>query len=148
MHIANICKTASTKIKSVNTIRYTFDEKQTKLLYNSFVLPQFNFLKIEEIQKRGLRIVYDNPHMSSQELLNCDHPHMSSQELLNCDQPSRHLPAQRLTYKLTTTRCDICSKLTIKTSEGRQWRRSGVFIVSCEHISYLALVFLLLTLKM
>ena len=135
MHIANICKTASTKIKSVNTIRYTFDEKQTKLLYNSFILPQFNFLKIEEIQKRGLRIVYDNAHMSSQ-------------ELLNCDQPSRHLPAQRLTYKLTTTRCDICSKLTIKTSEGRQWRRSGVFIVSCEHISYLALVFLLLTLNM
>ena len=32
-------------------------------------------------------------------------------------------------------RCEICSKLTIKTSERRQWRRSGVFIVNFEHIS-------------
>ena len=29
-----------------------------------------------------------------------------------------------------TTRCEICSKLTIKTPALRQWRRSGVFIVS------------------
>ena len=47
----------------------------------------------------------------------------------------------------TRTRCEICSKLTIKTPERRQWRRSGVFIVNFEHISYLALVFLLLTLN-
>ena len=38
-------------------------------------------------------------------------------------------------------------KLTIKTSERRQWR-SGVFIVNFEHISHLALLFLLLTLNM
>ena len=52
-------------------------------------------------------------------------------------------------------------KLTIKTPERRQWRRSGVFIVNFEHIwrrfdvfivnfeyiSQLVLVFLLLTLK-
>ena len=54
----------------------------------------------------------------------------------------------------TKTRCEICSKLTIKTPERRQWwRRSGVFkwwlrscvfIVSFEHISHLFLVFLLL----
>ena len=30
----------------------------------------------------------------------------------------------------TRTRCVICSKLTIKTPERHQWRRSGVFIVS------------------
>ena len=29
----------------------------------------------------------------------------------------------------------MCSKLTIKTSEQRQWR-SGVFIVNFEHISH------------
>ena len=29
-----------------------------------------------------------------------------------------------------TKRCEICSKLTIKTPALRQWRRSGVFIVS------------------
>ena len=47
----------------------------------------------------------------------------------------------------TRTRCEICSKLTIKTPERRQWRRSGVFIVNFEHISHLVLVFLLLTLS-
>ena len=44
------------------------------------------------------------------------------------------------------TRCEICSKLTIKTPE-RQ-RRSGVFIVNFEYMSHLVLVFLLLTLNM
>ena len=48
----------------------------------------------------------------------------------------------------TRTRCELCSKLTIKTPERRQWRRSGVFIVNFEHISHLVLVFLLLTLNM
>ena len=41
-------------------------------------------------------------------------------------------------------RCEICSKLTIKTLELRHWRRSGVFIVNFEHISHFVLVFLLL----
>ena len=45
------------------------------------------------------------------------------------------------------TRFETCSKLTIKTTERRQWRGSGVFIVNFEHIWYLALVFLLLTLS-
>ena len=44
----------------------------------------------------------------------------------------------------TRTRCEICSKLTIKTPEQRHWRRSDVFIVNYEHISHLVLVFLLL----
>ena len=40
------------------------------------------------------------------------------------------------------------SKLTTtKTPEWYQWRHSGVFIVNFEHISHLALVFLLLTLS-
>ena len=47
----------------------------------------------------------------------------------------------------TRTRCEICSKLTIKTSERRHWRLSGVFIVDFEHISHLVLVFLKLTLS-
>ena len=38
----------------------------------------------------------------------------------------------------TKTRCEICSKLTIKTP--------GAFIVNFEHLSHLNLVFLLLTL--
>ena len=48
----------------------------------------------------------------------------------------------------TRARCEICSKLTIKTPERRKWRRSGVFIVNFEHILQLVLVFLLLNLNM
>ena len=40
------------------------------------------------------------------------------------------------------------SKVTAKTTERRQWGRSGVFIVNFEHISHLVLMFLLLTLNM
>ena len=36
----------------------------------------------------------------------------------------------------TRTRCEICSKLTMKTLQRRQWRRSSVFIVSFKHISH------------
>ena len=42
-------------------------------------------------------------------------------------------------------RCEICSDLTIKSPERRQWRLSGVFIVDFEYIYHLVLVFLLLT---
>ena len=43
--------------------------------------------------------------------------------------------------------CEICSKLTIKTPEQRQWHSSSVFIVNFEHILHLDLLFLLLTLS-
>ena len=60
-------------------------------------------------------------------------------------------PAGNCMFKVnnrhTRTRSEICSKLTIKTPQRRQWRRSGVFIVNYEHISHLVLVFLLLTLS-
>ena len=39
----------------------------------------------------------------------------------------------------TITRCEICSKLTIKTPERRRWHSCGVFIVNFEHISHLTL---------
>ena len=45
----------------------------------------------------------------------------------------------------TWTRCEICSKLTIKIPERRC---SGMFIVNFEHILHLVWVFLLLTLNM
>ena len=34
----------------------------------------------------------------------------------------------------TRTRCEICSKFTIKTPERRQWRPFGVFIVNFEYV--------------
>ena len=48
----------------------------------------------------------------------------------------------------TRTRCEMCSKLTIKAPEGRQWRPSGIFIVNFEQISHFVLVFLLLPLNL
>ena len=32
------------------------------------------------------------------------------------------------------TSCEICSKLTIKITERRHWRRSGIFIVNFEQL--------------
>ena len=46
------------------------------------------------------------------------------------------------------TKCEICSKLTIKIPERPHWHRSGIFIVNFEHSLHLVLVFLLLTLNM
>ena len=56
----------------------------------------------------------------------------------------------KVNNKNTTKRCEICSKLTIKTPERRHWRHwrsSSVFIVNFEHVSNLFLVSLLLTLN-
>ena len=52
-----------------------------------------------------------------------------------------------LLHTFCHTRCKICSKLTIKTPTQHHWRGSGVFIGNFEHISYLYLVFILLTLS-
>ena len=47
----------------------------------------------------------------------------------------------------TRTMCEICWKLTIKITEWRHWRRSGVFIGNFDHISHIVQVFPLLTLN-
>ena len=61
-------------------------------------------------------------------------------------------PAANYMFKVDNrnirARCEISSKLTIKTPERRHLRRYGVFIVNFEHISHLILVFLLLILNM
>ena len=36
--------------------------------------------------------------------------------------------------KNTRTKCEICSKSTVKTPERCQWHCSGVFIVNFQHI--------------
>ena len=43
----------------------------------------------------------------------------------------------------TRKKCEIRSKLTIKTPERRQWRRSGVLIFDFEHISQFFVMFLM-----
>ena len=52
----------------------------------------------------------------------------------------------KVNNRSTRAKCEVCSELTIKTSERRHWRRSGVFIVNFEDISHLVLVLKLLTL--
>ena len=60
-------------------------------------------------------------------------------------------PANIFLFKVnngnTRKMCEEIYWKLIKTPEGCQWLRSGVFIVSSEHISYLFLMFLLLTLN-
>ena len=53
----------------------------------------------------------------------------------------------KINNRNSRTRCEICLKLTIKTPERRQQRRSGVFIVNSERVPHLLPVFLLLTLS-
>ena len=54
----------------------------------------------------------------------------------------------KVSNRNTRARCEICSKLTIKTPERCHRRRSGVFIINFENISHLVLVLLLFTLNM
>ena len=53
----------------------------------------------------------------------------------------------KVNNRSTRTRCEICSKLTIKALKRCQWCHSGVFIINFEYISHLVLVFLLFTLS-
>ena len=43
----------------------------------------------------------------------------------------------KVNIRNTRTKCEICTKLTIKIPERRQWRRSGIIIVNFEHISHI-----------
>ena len=61
-------------------------------------------------------------------------------------QRTEYLKIFKVSNRNSRTRFEICSKLTTKTPEQRQWRRSHVFIDKFEYI-ILALVFLLLTLS-
>ena len=67
-----------------------------------------------------------------------------------CSARAHSIPAGNCMFEVnnrnTRKKCEICSKLTIKTCERRQWHRFSVFINS-EHILHLVLVFLLLTLS-
>ena len=66
IHINNICKVASAKIKGLGRIRNRLNLSQAKILYNSFILSQFNYCylvwmfcsktqqnKINQIQKKS-----------------------------------------------------------------------------------------------
>ena len=85
IHINNICKVASAKIKGLGRIRNRLNLSQAKILYNSFILSQFNYCylvwmfcsktlqnKINKIQKGALCIVYNKPNLNLDELVELD----------------------------------------------------------------------------
>ena len=88
IHINNICKVASAKIKGLGRIRNRSNLSQAKLLYNSFIsvqLSQSNYCclawmfcsktlqnKINQIQKRALLIVYNEPNLNLDKLIELD----------------------------------------------------------------------------
>ena len=85
IHINNICKVASPKIKGSGRIRNRLNLSQAKILYNSFIFSQFNYFclvwmfcsktlqnKINQIQKRALRIVYNEPNLNLDKLVELD----------------------------------------------------------------------------
>ena len=53
----------------------------------------------------------------------------------------------KINNRNTRRRCETCLKLTLEIRERRQLYRSGVLIVSFQHISHLFLELLLLTLS-
>ena len=82
IHINNICKVASAKIKSLGRIRNRLNLSQAKILYNSFILSQFNYSClawifcsktlqniINQIQKRPPRIVHNKPNLNLDNLV-------------------------------------------------------------------------------
>ena len=76
---------------------------------------------------------------------------VNSDNVVKIEKNTGSYPAGNYMFKFnngnTRTRCEIFSKLTIKTPERRHWRHSGVFLVIFKHISHLVLLFLLLTLN-
>ena len=85
IHINNICKVASAKIKGLGKIRGRLNLSQAKFLFNSFILSQFNYCclvwmfynktlqnKINRIQKRALRIAYNEPNLNLDKLVELD----------------------------------------------------------------------------
>ena len=82
IHINNICKAANVKIKGLGRILNRLSLLQAKILYNYFILSQFNYSclvwmfcsktlqnKINQIQKRALRF---EPNLNLDKLVELD----------------------------------------------------------------------------
>ena len=68
--------------------------------------------------------------------------------LLIQNTPQENIYILKVNNANTRKRCEICSKLPLKTPDRFYWRHSGIFIVNFEHISHLSLMFVLLTFNM
>ena len=85
IHINNIRKVASAKIKRLGRKRSRLNLSQAKILYNFFILPQFNYCclvwvfcnktlqnKINQVLKGALRIVYNESSLNFDKLVELD----------------------------------------------------------------------------
>ena len=81
LHVSEICKRAGRKLNVLGRLSKTLDVKAKFMLFNSFVLSDFNFCpvvwhycnitnlrKLENIQKRALRLVFGNFKLTYPEL--------------------------------------------------------------------------------
>ena len=96
-----------------------------------------------------LHMVWDLPTSSKSKSVSCDL--IVSVPLSFYYFWNQSYPVSKNMFKInnsnTSTRFEICSKLTLKTSEQSYWCHSSVFILLFEHISHLVIVFLVLTLS-
>ena len=82
-HISNLCKKASNQLNAIGRIQKYMGFKEKEVLLNIFVLSNFNFCplvwhfcsskslkKIEKIQERALRILYNGSTSDYNQLLN------------------------------------------------------------------------------
>ena len=97
----------------------------------------FTFLKFHNWYQIAQSITYDNAYMKI----------MFFGNILTTIPFTANISLFKVGNRKSRKRCEIYSKLTIKTPKRRHWRRFGVFIVNFEHMSLLFLVFLLLTLN-
>ena len=98
-----------------------------------------NFGKTEKVEKIGHNTNSRSPYFRF--ILT-----RKTKELTAIDVPAGNYMF-KVSNRNTRARCEVCSKLIIKTLERHHWGHSGVFIVNCEHISHFVLVFLLSTLS-
>ena len=121
-------------------------EKSTCLPWNSFFC-RFKFVKLPAIFAR-LRDFWNWIIWFPQLALAVTKPYYQKEDgSLELSWLESYLCKKSIFLRNTRERCEMCSKLTIKTPKRRQWRRSGILIVKFEHISHLDLVFLMLTLS-
>ena len=79
------------------------------------------------------------------QVVHCMYPSLASIYLVKLNnRNTRTISADNYMFKInnknTRTKCEICSKVTIKTPERRRRRRSAVFIVNFAHISHLVFI--------
>ena len=85
-HLNEICKSANQKVNALHRIRKFTTVNQTRSLCYAFIYSKFNYCSLlwmfcgkvsnqnlDRVQKRALRVVYNKPYYSLDDLLQIDH---------------------------------------------------------------------------